>query len=117
MIKKKERKKQTAVAHHNVYVIELDKKVASISKFIKGNKQYDNIMPCVYVGLTGLTPEERFQNHKKGHKSCKFVTLHGLRLMPNLYLHLNPMEYDVAVKTEKDLAEQLRAKGYGVWQK
>ena len=117
LIEKKERKKRTAMEYHNVYVIELDKKVATVSKFMKGNEQYDGTMPCVYVGLTGLTPEERFQNHKKGHKSCKFVTLYGLCLMPNLYVHLNPMEYDDAVKTEKDLAEQLRVKGYGVWQR
>jgi len=104
------------MAHHNVYVIELDKKVASLSKFRKGNAQYIDTMPCVYVGLTGLTPEERFENHKKGYKACRFVKLYGLHLLPHLFAHLNPMEYNEAQKTETALAEQLRAQGYGVWQ-
>ena len=104
------------MAHHNVYVIELDKKVASVSKFMLANQQYSGTMPCVYVGLTGLPPEVRFQNHKKGYKASRFVKLYGLHLMPHLFAHLNPMEYNEAVKSEIDLAKQLRAQGYGVWQ-
>lgn len=101
----------------NVYVIELGKDIATVPKFLRENPQYVGTMPCVYVGLTGRSPEERFQNHKNGYKACKFVTRYGLRLLPHLYVHLNPMAYDDAKKTEPDLASQLREKGYGVWQK
>jgi hypothetical protein len=65
--------------------------------------------------MTGLTPEERFQNHKNGHKSVGIVTRCGVRLVPKLYAHLNPMTFDAAVKMEAQLAEELRARGYLVY--
>lgn len=104
------------MATHKIYVIELEKKVATIQKFINANPQYRGTMPCVYVGLTGLTPEKRFQNHKNGYKACKYVKKYGLHLLPHLYSRMNPMRYDEAVKAEIDLARRLREQGYGVWQ-
>ena len=70
--------------------------------------------PCVYVGMTGLTPEERFTNHKQGIKAAAVVQRYGIRLMPELYAHLNPMPYEAAAQMERDLAEDLRQKGYTV---
>ena len=64
--------------------------------------------------MTGLTPEERFANHKQGIKSSTLVKRHGLRLLPELYAHLNPMPYDAAAQMEKDLTEDLRRAGYTV---
>jgi hypothetical protein len=69
---------------------------------------------CVYVGMTGLTPKERFANHKAGVKSASVVRRYGLRLLPELYEHLNPMPYEAALQMEKDLAEDLRQAGYTV---
>ncbi|HOY58091.1 MAG TPA: hypothetical protein PK640_08125, partial [Verrucomicrobiota bacterium] len=69
---------------------------------------------CVYVGMSGLTPEERFANHKRGIKAAGVVERYGLRLLPELYAHLNPMPYEAAVQMEKDLAEDLRREGYSV---
>jgi hypothetical protein len=37
-----------------------------------------------------------------------------LRLLPELYQHLNPMPYEAAVQMEKDLADDLRRAGYTV---
>jgi hypothetical protein len=68
----------------------------------------------VYVGLTGLDPEERFRNHKLGIKSVSLVRSHGVRLLPELYAHLNPMPYEAAAQMERDLADDLRAAGYAV---
>ena len=70
--------------------------------------------PCVYVGLTGLTPEERFPNHKAGIKDASLVKRQDLRLRPDLYAHLNPMPNEAAVQMENDLAEDLRRAGYTV---
>jgi hypothetical protein len=70
--------------------------------------------PCIYVGMTGLTPEDRFANHKAGVKSSSLVKRYGIRLLPELYEHLNPMPYEVAAQMEKDLAEDLRRAGYTV---
>jgi predicted GIY-YIG superfamily endonuclease len=68
-----------------------------------------------YVGMTGLTPEERFDNHKKGIKAASIVKRCGERLVPKLYAHLNPMTFADAVKMEVQLAEDLRAQGYVVY--
>jgi hypothetical protein len=42
------------------------------------------------------------------------VRKYGLRLMPELYEHLNPMPFEAAAQMEIELAEDLRAKGYTV---
>src|SRR5204863_10103739 len=62
-----------------------------------------------YVGMTGLTPEARFENHKQGIKAASVVRRCGERLVPKLYEHLNPMPYPEAVRMERELADQLRA--------
>ena len=68
----------------------------------------------VYVGMTGLEPEERLANHKAGVKAASVVKRYGLHLLPELYAHLNPMPYEAAVQMERDLAEDLRRAGYTV---
>ena len=68
----------------------------------------------MYVGMTGLTPEERFENHKAGIKAALVVKRYGIRLLPELYAHLNPMPFEAAVQMEMDLAEDLRRAGYTV---
>ncbi len=69
---------------------------------------------CVYVGMTGLSPEERFANHKAGIKAASIVKRYGIDLLPELYEHLNPMPFGAAVQMEMDLAEDLRRPGYTV---
>jgi predicted GIY-YIG superfamily endonuclease len=68
-----------------------------------------------YVGMTGLTPEQRFQNHKNGHKAAHVVNRCGERLVPRLYEHLNPMPYAKAVEMEVSLADSLRKRGFVVY--
>ena len=101
---------------HNVYVVELARDVLSEPRFRKRNAQYVEGQPCVYVGMTGLPVAERLANHKRGHKGNAFVQRHGTRLLPELFAHLNPMPYEAAITMERDLAEDLRQQGYGVWQ-
>ena len=72
--------------------------------------------PCVYVGMTGLTPEERLREHRNGNHSARFVKKYGMRLLPELFKHFNPMPYELASAMEVELARQLRERGYGVWQ-
>ena len=68
-----------------------------------------------YVGMTGLTPEQRFENHKAGIKAARIVRKFGERLVPKLYAHLNPMPYEKAKKMEGALAESLRKRGFVVF--
>ena len=42
------------------------------------------------------------------------VTRYGLRLLPELFAHLNPMPFESATQMEVDLAEDLRRVGYTV---
>jgi predicted GIY-YIG superfamily endonuclease len=104
--------------HHNLYVVELKVEVFSLEhKFREANPGYSlSLKPCVYVGMTGLTPEERLQEHRSGNHSARFVRKYGVRLLPELYTHFNPMPYALATVMEVELARQLREQGYGVWQ-
>ena len=100
--------------HHHVYVVLLHPEAARIRKVLAENPKRDPKQPCVYVGMTGLTPEERFANHRAGIKAAWVVKRFGQRLLPELYAHLNPMPYDAAARMEMDLAEDLRQAGYTV---
>jgi hypothetical protein len=99
-----------------LYVIELDNEVRKERRFVKVNPLHDPPKPCVYVGVTGRTPEERFANHMRGYKANRYVYRYGIRLLPHLYDHLNPMSYAEAMEMEGKLAARLREEGYGVWQ-
>jgi len=100
--------------HHNVYVILLKNAVAKHPSILRLNPKRDPLKPCVYVGMTGISVDHRFENHKNGYKSAWVVRKYGVRLMPELYEHLNPMPFEAAVQMEADLAEDLRATGYTV---
>jgi predicted GIY-YIG superfamily endonuclease len=88
--------------HHNVYVVYLRNPKGD------GKAGY-------YVGMTGLTPEERFANHRAGVKASSIVKRFGERLVPALYAHLNPMSYKDAVAMEKQLFEELKSRGFRVF--
>jgi predicted GIY-YIG superfamily endonuclease len=88
--------------HHYVYVV-----------FLRNPK--GDGKAGYYVGMTGLSPEQRFQNHKQGIKAARIVRRCGERLVPRLYAHLNPMPYAKAVDMEIALADSLRKRGYVVY--
>ena len=88
--------------HHSVYVVYLRNPRGD------GKAGY-------YVGMTGLSPEQRFENHKNGVKSAAVVRRCGERLVPRLYRHLNPMPYEEAITMEVALADSLRKRGFLVY--
>ena len=88
--------------HHSVYVVYLRNPKGD------GKAGY-------YVGMTGLSPEQRFSNHKKGVKAARVVRKFGERLVPKLYAHLNPMPYEKAKRMEVFLADSLRRRGFQVY--
>jgi hypothetical protein len=100
--------------HHNVYVVLLSKTALTDRSILQRNRERDPSKPAVYVGMTGLPVDHRFENHKNGYKSTRLVAKYGIRLLPELYEHLNPMPYEHAVQMEKDLADDLRVQGYAV---
>src|SRR6267142_857102 len=94
--------KPLRAGHHNVYVV-----------FLRNPK--GDGKAAYYVGMTGLSPEQRFQNHKNGLKAARIVKRCGERLVPRLYRHLNPMPYAQAKEMEVFLAESLRKRGFVVY--
>ena len=102
--------------HYHVYVIELADEVWNVGRFRRANPDYQLGKPFVYVGMTGLDPDVRFDKHKAGIQSNVFVFKYGLRLLPALYVAYNPMPYEAARDMEVELGIALREAGYGVWQ-
>jgi predicted GIY-YIG superfamily endonuclease len=88
--------------HHSVYVVYLRNPMGD------GKAGF-------YVGMTGLSPEARFKNHKSGIKAASVVKKYGERLVPKLYAHLNPMPFKKAQEMEVLLADSLRKRGYVVF--
>ena len=95
-------RRRKRVEHHHVYVVYLRNPRGD------GKAGY-------YVGMTGLSPEQRFENHKRGYKAAGIVKRCGERLVPRLYEHLNPMPYAKAKDMEGILADSLRKRGFLVF--
>ncbi len=100
----------------SVYVIRLEATVLKDRRFRAANPGYVKGSPCVYVGATGLSPEKRFVNHMSGHKANWYAQNYGEVLLPELFVHLNPMTRQRALATEIALADELRQEGFAVWQ-
>lgn len=106
----------TPRATYNVYVIELSRDVLQHNKFVEANLYLRADKPCVYVGSTYLSPEERFQQHIDGYKSNRYAHLYGVRLRPRLYRNLQGFRSRrLAEEAEAELALRLRDRGYAVW--
>jgi hypothetical protein len=69
--------------HHSVYAIELDRAVWKNRVFRERNPG-GAASGYLYVGVTGLAPEERFQRHLAGTQSGRFVRTHGRKLRLDL---------------------------------
>jgi hypothetical protein len=58
---------------HHVYVVLLSDQVWNEPRFRKANPDHVIARACVYVGMTGLDPDLRFDRHKAGIKANRFV--------------------------------------------
>ena len=54
--------------HYSVYAIELDRAVWKNRAFRERNPGGGS-GACLYIGMTGLTPEQRFEGHRVGTQS------------------------------------------------
>ena len=88
--------------HHRVYVVLLKDPAGD------GRDGY-------YVGMTGLTPEERFANHQRGYKSASVVARCGVALAYEWFEGIPAMPYHEAALTEPALADELRDRGFLVF--
>jgi len=107
----------------NLYVIRLGdsedgESILDHRKFMVRNPHYrrGSGKPCAYVGQTALDPEERFRQHKSGHKAgLGIAKKYGMYLMKKKYERLNPVPASEALEREEALALRLQRKGYAVW--
>ncbi|HKJ35920.1 MAG TPA: hypothetical protein VKA36_05080 [Solirubrobacterales bacterium] len=90
--------------HNRVYVIELER---------AAGPRRDPRIPWVYVGSSARSPEDRFEQHKRGYKSARVVKRHWRRLRPDLYEDLEPIRGKrAAVAAEQERARELAAAGF-----
>lgn len=101
-----------------LYVIRLRKSIIRSRSFRKANPYYVEGKPCVYVGSTAKTPEERFAVHMTDRvKGSAKVRRYGKCLLEWAYEDL-PIFYsrEKAEEAEARYADELRKRGWGVWQ-
>lgn len=107
-----------------VYVIRLDDEVLQKKKFREANPNYKEGKPCYYVGYSSKPPNERAEEHrtakrnKRGRLYSQIAHNFFVGLRPSKYKRYNPLPTQEKAKArERQLAEDLRSKGYGVWSK
>ncbi len=101
--------KETLLPSYRVYVIELADAAGP------GGTRRNPARPCVYVGQSAKSPEDRFAQHKRGERRSRCVERHGLQLLPALYNHLPAFTARAEAEAgEKACAEELKRRGYTV---
>jgi predicted GIY-YIG superfamily endonuclease len=102
-------------SHHSLYAVELDPAVLERKEFRERNPG-GAASGCLYVGITGLAPEQRFERHLEGTQSARLVKKYGRRLRLDLVEGFSRLPYPVAAVMEPKVAAWLRAQGFAVWQ-
>jgi hypothetical protein len=101
---------------YSVHVIELRPEAMDRKAFAARNAERREDKPCLYVGQTARTPEERFAQHLAGVRSSRIVREYGVRLRPRLYANVGPFATRAeSERAEAKLAEKLRRRGFAVW--
>ena len=99
---------------YSVYVVRLDDYVGTLPQMRRRNPKCDPSKPFVHIGLTPLPVNRRFDFRRATPEHEWRLHKFGIRLMPELYDSLRPMTCKRALQTAKKLADDLRAKGFGV---
>lgn len=101
---------------YTLYVIELDPVVRTRKRFMAKNPDARPDKPAVYVGMTGRSAEERFEQHKRGYKANRYARQFGIRLRKRLYANYQDIPtHAAALLAEQRLVDRLRKRGYAVW--
>jgi len=103
---------------YSVYVVKLRKGILRNRSFKRANPKYVKGKPCVYVGSTSKSPEDRFRAHLNDPKQwSRKVKKYGKVLFEWAYRDLPTYATrDEAERAEAEYAEELRSRGWGVWQ-
>ena len=99
---------------YSIYVVLLGDDVGMLPQMRRRNPKRSPSKPCVFVGLTALRVDHRFDFQRATPEHEWRVHKFGVRLMPELYDSLHSMTPKQALQTAKRLADDLRAKGFGI---
>ena len=107
-----------ASRRYRLYVVQLRKSVLRSRGFKQANPRYVTGKPCVYVGSTAKTPEQRLDVHMTDRtKGSSKVRRYGTGLLEWAYRDLSVFYTREGVEeAEAKYAEELRKRGWGVWQ-
>lgn len=99
-----------------LYAIRLSDEVLSRPRFLARNPDYKPGKPCYYIGSSIYPPKKRFEMHKAGHKSSWWVREFGQHVSPSKCFRIEVENAEERDASERAYAEELRARGYGIWQ-
>ena len=101
---------------YSVYVIGLRPEVLGKKRVADEHSDRREDKPCVYVGQTARTPEDRCSQHLAGKHSRRIGREFGVKLKPRLYRNVKPFATRPEAEAEEmRLGEKLRRRGYAVW--
>jgi hypothetical protein len=101
---------------YRLYVVSLDQSVVKSRRFRDANPHASERSPCLYVGSTAKSAQERFLQHKQGKFSNRgWVEKFGTCLLPELSGGFEYTSRDSAERAEAQLADSLRERGFAVW--
>ena len=99
-----------------VYAIELDPSVAMEPAFAAKNPNRSPGKACFYIGMTSLSPEDRFAQHLSGSKNVSRIAHeYGQKLRMDVVENNKPTRRTRALVRENRIANQLRSQGFGAW--
>lgn len=107
---------QRTQASYCTYVVLLDEEALKHAKLRAANPDRVPGMPCLYVGSTGKSKEQRYADHKRGHKASWWVERYGIMLVPEDLVPTTSWSTRAeALAAEARLARELRRLGRCVW--
>ena len=99
-----------------IYAIQLDASAIHDPAFAAKNPGWIPGMELFYIGLTSLTPRERFGQHLLGTKNVSRIAhRYGRNLRMDVVTDSKACRRTFAAKKEARLVRDLRAKGFGAW--
>lgn len=111
-------RRSRAPTTYRLYVIRLKRSAAMLKKVRAANPHAIDGKPVVYVGMTSQSRKARFAEHRAGGmRASSIVTKFGKHLFPWAYRDRPTYRRkEAAEAAERTLAEELRGRGWTVWQ-
>jgi len=99
----------------SVYAVKLKRGVRKDPRFQNANPKGGR-KGCLYVGHTWHSPGKRFEQHQAGYLEGRYVRRFGIRIEGRLTKQEAFASRPEALAEERRYADELRDRGYQVWQ-